>query len=144
MHATAAFAPPRPALRVNPYRKAAAEIAVAAADPHELVSMLFACFAAAVAEARGALVRGDVAAKCAALTRAVRIVDEGLRSALDVRAGGKLASDLRDLYAYVVQRLTEANLRNDDAALQECLRLMQPVQDAWLAIAPRRAVAAAG
>lgn len=132
------------ARRMNPYQKAAAEIGVAAADPHELVSMLFDGFTAAVAEARGALRRRDVAVKCTAIARAVRIVDEGLRAALDPKAGGTLARDLGSLYAYVVKRLTEANLHNDEAALEECLRLMQPIHEAWTAIAPRPASLHAG
>jgi flagellar protein FliS len=144
MHTFATFAPPAPARRMNPYQKAAAEIGVAAADPHQLIGMLFDGFTAAVAEARGALRRRDVSAKCAAIARAVRIVDEGLRAGLDIKAGGALARDLGNLYAYIVKRLTEANLRNDEAALEECLRLMQPIHEAWTAIAPRPAAAHAG
>lgn len=124
-------------LQPNPYQRTAAEIGVAAADPHHLITMLFDGFTAAVAEARGALRRHDVAQKCAALTRAVRIVDEGLRAALDTTAGGELARDLGQVYDYVSRRLTEANLRNDEALLDECLRLMQPIHEAWVAIAPR-------
>lgn len=124
-------------LSPNPYQRTAAEIGVAAADPHQLITMLFDGFTAAVAEARGALRRHDVTQKCSALTRAVRIVDEGLRAALDMGAGGELARDLGQLYDYVSRRLTEANLRNDEALLDECLRLMQPVHEAWIAISPR-------
>jgi flagellar protein FliS len=123
--------------RTNPYQKAAAEIGVAGADPHALITMLFDGLATAVAEARGALRRGETADKCAAISRAVRIVDEGLRAALDMRAGGALAQDLADLYDYVSRRLTEANLRNDESMLDECLQLMHPVHEAWLAITPR-------
>jgi len=32
-------------------------------------------------------------------------------------------------------RLTVANLRNDEQALEECQRLMQPLREAWAAIA---------
>jgi hypothetical protein len=62
---------------------------------------------------RHALRQGDIEAKCKAIGRAVRIVDEGLKAALDVEAGGPLASDLSVLYGYVAVRLTEANLHND-------------------------------
>jgi flagellar protein FliS len=31
-------------------------------------------------------------------------------------------------------RLTQANLKSDEAALDECARLMQPLADAWAAI----------
>ena len=36
------------------------------------------------------------------------------------------------LYLYLTTRLTYANLHNDDAALQECVRLLAPVRDAWV------------
>ncbi len=144
MHTFAAFVPPTVSRRMNPYQKAAAEIGVASADPHELISMLFDGFTAAVAEARGALHRGDVGTKCAAIGRAARIVDEGLRACLDLKAGGKLARDLGDVYAYVGKRLTEANLRNDESALDECVRLMHPIHEAWTAISPRRSAGRAG
>jgi len=34
----------------------------------------------------------------------------------------------------VAARLTQANLRSDDAALEECVRLLSPLREAWLAI----------
>ena len=54
--------------------------------------------------------------------RAVRIVEEGLKASLNLSAGGALAADLSELYAYVTLRLTQANLKNDAAALDECQR----------------------
>ena len=36
-------------------------------------------------------------------------------------------------------RLTQANLNNDDAALDECAALLEPVRSAWLAIGPAAA-----
>jgi flagellar protein FliS len=98
--------------------------------------MLFDGWMEAVAQARGALRSGDVVSKGHAIGRAVRIIDEGLRAGLDLRAGGALARDLHDLYGYLTMRLTVANLRNDEAALDECQRLMRPLQEAWAAISP--------
>jgi flagellar protein FliS len=68
--------------------------------------------------------------------KAVRIVEEGLRAALDPVAGGQIAAELDQLYGYVVRKLTLANIRNDDAALMECAQLLQPIQDAWAGIRP--------
>ena len=117
------------------YRTVGVETGVAAASPHQLVTMLFDGFNAAIAEARVALAKGEVEAKCKALGRALRIVDEGLRAPLDA-AGGTLSEKLSSLYAYVSLRLTQANLTNDVAALDECVKLMEPVRSAWLAIGP--------
>ena len=51
-----------------------------------------------------------------------------------MKDGGKLAADLSDLYRYLCMRLTQANLRNDEAALDECAALLTPLRDAWAAI----------
>ena len=126
-HASSAFA--------GAYRKVGVETGVAAASPHELVTMLFDGFNAAVGEARIALAEGQVEAKCKALIRALRIVDEGLKAPLDA-SGGALTANLSSLYGYVSLRLTQANLNNDVAALDECVKLMEPVRSAWLAIGP--------
>jgi flagellar protein FliS len=98
------------------------------------VTLLFDGLFEAIAQGRGAIRSDDVAAKGKALTRAAAIVEEGLRAALDLRQGGPLARDLHELYAYVTLRLTQANLRSDETALDECVRLMQPVAEAWASI----------
>lgn len=136
---------PRPGrTSANAYQSIALETRAAQADAHQLVAMLFDGFFESIAKARGALRSGDVAAKGAAIGRAVRIVDEGLRSALDLQHGGPLARDLHDLYEYVTRRLTTANLRNDEAALDECVSIVQPLAEAWASIRPQIAPAPQG
>lgn len=117
------------------YQQVRVESKVDGASPHELVTMLFEGFMEAVAQARGAMREKRPEIKGAAIGRAVRIVEEGLRAGLDRRAGGTLARDLDELYSYLAMRLTIANLRNDEAALEECQSLMRPLHEAWLAIA---------
>ncbi len=117
------------------YQQVGTQTMVAGASAHGLVALLFDGFVAAVNRARGAMRERDLQAKGRAIGHALRIVDEGLRGALNLEAGGRLAADLDDLYAYVGLRLTRANLHNDESALDECLRLIQPLRDAWAAIA---------
>jgi flagellar protein FliS len=123
-------------LRGGLYQQVHVESQLSGATPHHLVAMLFEGWMEAVAQARGAMRAGDATAKGKAIGRAVRIIDEGLRAGLDLRAGGTLARDLHELYGYLTLRLTMANLRNDEAMLDECQRLMKPLQDAWTAIGP--------
>jgi len=54
-----------------------------------------------------------------------------------MEGGGAIAVNLRDLYQYMVYRLTMGNLRNDDAALADCAGLARSLSDSWDAIAPR-------
>ena len=118
------------------YRQIGVETGIPDASPHRLIAMLFDGFNDSVAQAFAAMNHGQYEAKGRAIGRSVRIVDEGLKAALDARAGGKLAENLSALYTYVSMRLTQANLQNDPKALEECVRLMEPLRSAWVAIGP--------
>lgn len=125
------------------YRQVAVESRIGGhADSHRLVSMLFDGLFESIAQARGAIRSGDVVTKGRSLTRAAAIVEEGLRAALDLRNGGVLARDLHELYAYVTLRLTQANLKSDEGTLDECVKLMRPLADAWISISPATTAAA--
>ncbi len=131
----------------NVYREVGVASAIDGANPHRLVEMLYDGLLESIALARGALRNHNVETKCRNVSRAVRIVDEGLKGALDMQSGGELSKNLNLLYVYVSQRLTLANLRNDDKMMQECADLIQPLRDAWVQIgvnaaapAPARAV----
>jgi flagellar protein FliS len=127
---------PRPALAagLNTYRQVSVDSLVLGSDPHGLVRLLFEGLVDALAQARVAMQSGLQAQKARALDRALRILGDGLRANLNLEAGGKLAQDLDQLYGYLAMQLTLANLRNDEAALLTCQRLVQPLQEAWLAI----------
>ena len=133
------FASPHSNLRsiAGLYQDVQVDTGVAGASPHRLIEMLFEEFLASCARARGAIRARDVQEKGRAIGRAVRIVEEGLRVGLNMKDGGELARVLQDLYGYVSLRLTQANLKSDEAAVAECVALVQPIHDAWRAIAPR-------
>lgn len=121
-----------PAMRqLGAYKQVHATTGVDGASPHRLVQMLFEGLLEALAQARGAMQHGNIEAKCDAIGRAVRIIDEGLKAGLNVAEGGRLAQDLSDLYAYVTVRLTWANRHNDEAAVSECVKLIEPIARAW-------------
>lgn len=113
------------------YKRIAAETSVQTADPHQLVGLLFDALLQSIAAARGAMSRGDIAAKGAALGKAVRIIEEGLKAGLNLQQGGDLAANLQQLYGYSVLRLTQANLRNDAKALEEVTQLIEPLAQSW-------------
>jgi flagellar protein FliS len=119
------------------YRNVSASSGVEDASPHKLVAMLYEAVSGEIAAARGALQRRDVAEKGRAIGHAVRILEEGLMAPLDLEAGGAIASNLRDLYQYMVYRLTMGNLHSDDAALAECADLARSLGEGWQAIAPQ-------
>lgn len=121
------------------YRQIDVETGVSGASAHHLVTMLFDGALESIAQARGAMSAGNIPAKCTALSKCVRIVDEGLKAGLNLREGGDLAQQLDALYGYITTQLTLANARNDDTRLEECVRLITPLREAWVAITPPKA-----
>ena len=124
-----------PSLRVaNAYRAVAATSSVDGASPHRLIGLLFDGLVQALNAAQGAMARNEPGAKGAQIQRAIRFLEEGLKDGLDDARGGDLAQRLRSLYDYCIERLTQANLRNDVAALAEVAALIAPVAEGWKAI----------
>ena len=113
------------------YKRVAVETGVQGADPHQLVGLLYDALLQSMNQARGAIERGEVEVKGAALGKAVRILEEGLKAGLNLREGGELAHNLKGLYDFSVTRLTHANLRNDSAAVAQVVELIEPLAQSW-------------
>lgn len=131
------FSNGRASALANAYARVGVETQVNVASAHQLIQLLFDGFLANVMQARAAMRLRQMEAKGKAIGKAVRIIDEGLKAGLNIKDGGRLAEDLDALYAYVTVRLTAANLRNDEKALEECSNLIQPLRDAWFEIGPK-------
>jgi len=106
------------------------------ASPHALILMLFDGAIKAVAKARMAMAKGEIAPKCEAISKAVAIIQDGLQLSLDTRAGGEMAENLNALYEYMVNRLVLANLKNQLEPLDEVGKLLVDLKNAWSQIAP--------
>lgn len=118
----------------NAYQRINVETSMHTIDQHQIVSLLFEGFLSTVVSARGAMSRKDIPAKCAAIAKALRILEEGLATGVDTVDGGVLAQNLAALYDYCARRLIMANVKNDDAMLQEVYNLIEPVARSWKAI----------
>lgn len=112
------------------YGKVAAESEVAYASQHRLVQMLMEGALDKVATAKGQIDRGDLEGKSRHITWAISILN-GLRSSLDMQAGGSIAANLEDLYSYMNRRLIDANVQNSIEALDEVAGLMLEIKGAW-------------
>ena len=121
---------------IDQYRRVDTLTAVSQADPHGLVTLLFDGAIAAIMQARHAIASADTATKLASISKAMRIVDEGLKASLQSDADNGLATNLHALYDHIVGRLLEANVRNTEAPLEEASQLLAELRDAWIAIAP--------
>lgn len=115
----------------NTYKSVGLETSVTGANPHQLVSLLFDALQQSLLSAKGAILNGDIPAKGRSISRAVRILEEGLKAGLDAERGGNLAVNLRSLYDFCIFRMSEANLRNDAAIVDEVIRVIHPIVDGW-------------
>jgi flagellar protein FliS len=123
---------------LNAYAQISVNGTVAAASPHKLIAMLFEGALLSIATARGHMQRKEIAAKGMAISKAISIIDEGLRISLDMKAGGDLAEKLDALYEYMSHRLFVANLKNEIDILDEVAGLLNELKDAWIQIDPKQ------
>ncbi len=110
------------------------QAAVQSRSPLELVVMLYDGIFRFLTMAREAIGRGDLVAKREGVSRALAIVSE-LQSTLNMTEGGEVARSLDGLYAYVTERIIEGNVRSDAAPIDEALRVLAPLREAWTQIA---------
>ena len=113
------------------YKRVNVDTAFSSTNPHQIVVMLFDAVLTSVGSARMALSQKDVLAEGLHISKAVRLIGEGLLVSLDMDAGGPLVVNLKNVFDYCITRLTYANLHDDDAALEEVARLIKVVADAW-------------
>lgn len=122
---------------VNAYANVGLETGIGAASPHQLIVMLYDGALVSILSAQTHMKDGNIAAKGAAISKAITIIDNGLRAALDHKAGGEIAANLDALYDYMGRRLLQANLENDAGILEEVRKLMADLRETWNAIAPQ-------
>lgn len=116
---------------LNAYSQVSVDSNIASASPHKLISMLFDGAIVAVFQGKGYMLQGNVAAKGESISKAIAIIDEGLKISLDEEAGGEMAKNLKALYEYMSYRLLMSNARNDMTGLDEVARLLGELKGAW-------------
>lgn len=118
------------------YARVGIETGVTAASPHKLIVMLFDGALIALANARQHMKTGKISEKGQAISKAIAIIENGLRASLNREAGGDIAASLDALYEYMSNRLLEANLKNKPELLDEVQKLLADLKGAWEAIDP--------
>jgi flagellar protein FliS len=73
--------------------------------------------------------------KAQASSKAIRLVDEGLKVAVN-RSVGEMGESLYQLYEYCTRRLLQGHLKHDDAAYAEVARLLSEIDAGWRSISP--------
>jgi flagellar protein FliS len=111
---------------------------VRTARPETLVTLLYSACIRVMRTGREALEQGRREEAGCMLIRAQDIVVE-LRASLNAEAG-EIAGNLSSLYEYVQDRLMTANIKKDAGPVDDALRVMEGIYEAWieaLRVAPR-------
>ena len=118
----------------NVYSQMSVETGVLAASPNKLTIMLYEGAITACKSAIDHMKNKDIQHKGEMLSKAILIIESGLRLSLDKKAGGEIAESLDSLYAYMSHRLTVANIRNQPEMVNEVIKLLVELKSAWEAI----------
>lgn len=115
---------------LSTYRNLDAQTGVVDADPHRLIQMLLDGAMDRLAQARGAMQAGEIAAMGEALGKALGII-AGLKAALDHERGGEIALNLERLYDYMTLRLMDVHRQRQPAPLDEVSALLGDIKSGW-------------
>ena len=121
----------------NLYANIGVETGVLAANPHKLITMLFDGALVAIALGQKYMRDSDIKNKGESITKAILIIESGLRASLNKNVGGEIALNLDALYDYMSRRLFTANVDNSQEILQEVYGLLTDLRGAWEAIGPQ-------
>lgn len=113
------------------YARLGVESAVMSASQNQLVVMLFDGALSALIRARLFMQDGNIEGKGMSLSKAINIIEGGLKQGLVGHEGDELADNLHSLYDYMVRRLVTANVHSDVVAVEEVEGLLRNIADAW-------------
>lgn len=104
--------------------------AIQSASKEKLLLMLYEGAIKFTKKAMIAAEAGKVSDRAANIGRAYDIVLE-LNNTLDHKVGGKIAADLEQLYMFITEQLTKANISGDPEPLKSVLKLLETLYDGW-------------
>ena len=116
---------------ISAYQRVGVETGVESADPHKLILMLFEGAQEAFARSKMHINHNEIAEKGRMLSKAIMIIDHGLKASLDMNVGGDLAIKLYSLYEYMANQLLIANAQNNIEKIDEVNKLLFELYDAW-------------
>jgi flagellar protein FliS len=115
---------------------------VLTASEIQLIVLLYDGALQALQLAQESITKNNYIDKARFLGRAVAIISE-LSDVLDMERGKEIAVSLRRLYAYMLDELTQANLRHNARHLDGPIRCLSALREAWYALTQQNAMAGA-
>lgn len=125
---------PAPQKATKAYQQIGTRSQIDDASPHRLIQLMMERALANIGLARSQMKEGKVEEKGNNISDAISIIN-GLQASLNHKADKRMSENFDALYAYMMRRLLEANLQNDDGILNEVAGLLRELKEAWDAIA---------
>lgn len=130
---------------IQAYANIGLETQVLSASPEHLITLLFDGARAAILKARLHMQNNSIEGRGSAISKAIDIVDSGLKASVDLETGGELAKNLVATYELIIRNLVLANLNADSEKLDLAERLLTDIASAWReAVDPVRSELPAG
>lgn len=107
------------------------ETQVLSASSEQLITLLFRGALTTIAKAKIYMQNSNISGQGSAISKAIEIVDSGLKASIDREAGGELATNLTATYEIIIRNLLQANLHSDVEKLELAERLLTEIGDAW-------------
>jgi flagellar protein FliS len=113
------------------------ETSVNTASGAQLVVLLYEGAIQSLKKAIAGINDKNLEAKHEAVDRALGIIQH-LQATLDMKRGGQIAADLDRLYTYMTSRILDGSSKLEIAPLQEVVKLLTPMLEAWEEVAKRK------
>ncbi len=105
---------------------------VQSASREKLLLMMYEGAIRFVKQAITAIEQKQIAEKGIAIGRAYDVIME-LNKTLDHKVGGDISKNLEQLYMFMTEQLTQANIHNSIKNLQNVVRILETLYDGWKA-----------
>lgn len=106
------------------------QTAVESAGREKLLLMLYEGAIKFTKKAIIASEQGNVAGRCENISRSYDIILE-LMNTLDFNVGGEVAQNLEQLYMFMTDELTRANITGKEEHLKNVLKILQTLYEGW-------------
>lgn len=111
------------------YQNLQTETAVSTASPSQLIVLVYDRILEHLRESRDLIASGggcDIPVQ-----KSIDLISGGLVAALDFERGGEIAANLLAIYEWATRTLLRIRLRRDIALLDDVIRVLSPLRDAW-------------
>ncbi len=103
---------------------------ISTTDPGTILLALYQGAIDFLRRAKVGIETGDVVEKGQCIQKTLAILSE-FQTSLDFEAGGEIAKNLDDLYVYMIDQITTANINNDPKPIDIVMSLLKTLQEGW-------------